>query len=85
MGVSIKDIATALNLSKATVSWILSGQGKAKGFSPKTIKRVEEYASSVNYRPNLVARSLSLGFSKTLGLIIPFLRDSFYAQLAYYS
>lgn len=84
MGVSIKDIATALNLSKATVSWILSGQGKAKGFSPKTIKRVKEYASSVNYQPNLVARSLSLGFSKTLGLIIPFLRDSFYAQLAYY-
>ena len=33
MKVSIKDIAQALNLSKATVSWILSGQGPAKGFS----------------------------------------------------
>lgn len=84
MNVSIKDIANALNLSKATVSWILSGQGESKGFSEKTIKRVKEYAESVNYRPNLVARSLSLGFSKTLGLIIPFLRDSYYAQMAYY-
>lgn len=84
MNVSIKDIANALNLSKATVSWILSGQGVSKGFSEKTIKRVQEYAKSVNYRPNLVARSLSLGFSKTLGLIIPFLRDSYYAQMAYY-
>lgn len=84
MGVLIKDIAAALGLSKATVSWILSGQGEAKGFNENTIKRVKEYAESVNYRPNLVARSLSLGFSKTLGLIIPFLRDSFYAQLAYY-
>lgn len=84
MNVSIKDIANALNLSKATVSWILSGQGEKKGFSEKTIKRVKEYAESVNYRPNLVARSLSLGFSKTLGLVIPFLRDSYYAQMAYY-
>lgn len=84
MNVSIKDIANALNLSKATVSWILSGQGEKKGFSEKTIKRVKEYAESVNYRPNLLARSLSLGVSKTLGLVIPFLRDPYYAQLAYY-
>lgn len=82
MKVSLKDIAEALNLSKATISWILSGQGEAKGFSEATIKRVKAYAESVNYRPNLLARSLSLGTSNTIGLIIPFLGDTFYAQLA---
>ncbi|MDY3069976.1 MAG: LacI family DNA-binding transcriptional regulator [Parabacteroides sp.] len=82
MKVSLKDIAEALNLSKATVSWILSGQGESKGFSEKTIKRVKEYADLVNYRPNLLARSLSLGTSNTIGLIIPFLGDTFYGQLA---
>ena len=76
MKVSIKDIAQALSLSKATVSWILSGQGPAKGFSD-----VKEYAESVNYRPNLLARSLSLGTTNTIGLIIPFIGDTFYAQL----
>lgn len=81
MNVSIKDIAQALKLSKATVSWILSGQGPAKGFSEATIKRVKEYADSVNYRPNLLARSLSLGTTNTIGLIIPFIGDTFYAQL----
>lgn len=81
MKVSIKDIAQALSVSKATVSWILSGQGPAKGFSEATIKRVKEYAESVNYRPNLLARSLSLGTSNTIGLIIPFIGDTFYAQL----
>ena len=81
MKVSIKDIAQALSLSKATVSWILSGQGPAKGFSDATIKRVKEYAESVNYRPNLLARSLSLGTTNTIGLIIPFIGDTFYAQL----
>ena len=82
MKVSLKDIAQALNLSKATISCILSGQGEVKGFSEATIKRVKEYADSVNYRPNQVARSLSLGTSNTLGLIIPFIGDTFYAQLA---
>jgi LacI family transcriptional regulator len=82
MKISIKDIAQSLNLSKATVSWILSGQGPAKGFSEKTIKRVTEYAESVNYRPNLLARSLSLGTTNTIGLIIPFIGDTFYAQMA---
>ena len=82
MKVSLKDIAQALNLSKATISWILSGQGEAKGFNEATIKRVKEYAESINYRPNQVARSLSLGTSNTLGLIIPFIGDTFYAQLA---
>lgn len=78
---SIKDIAAELHLSKATISWILSGQGEAKGFSKATIKRVKEYAESVNYRPNLLARSLSKGASNTIGLIIPFINDTFYAQL----
>lgn len=81
MKASIKDIAQALNLSKATISWILSEQGEKKGFSPATIKRVKEYAESVNYRPNLLARSLSLGATNTIGLIIPFIGDTFYAQM----
>lgn len=82
MGVSIKDIALALNLSKTTVSWILSGKGEAKGFSESTIKQVKKYAQDVNYRPNLLARSLSLGTTNTIGLIIPSIGDTFYAQMA---
>ena len=43
MSVSIKDIANALNLSKATVSWILSGQGKSKGFSENMTIALNRY------------------------------------------
>lgn len=82
MGVSIKDIALALNLSKTTVSWILSGKGESRGFSEATIKQVKKYAQDVNYRPNLLARSLSLGTTNTIGLIIPSIGDTFYAQMA---
>ncbi len=79
--ISIKDLADNLKLSKATVSWILSGQGKKRGFSDATIKRVTNYAKSVNYRTNMVARSLSLGQTNIIGIIVPYIDDTFYASL----
>lgn len=82
MAISMKDIAQALNISKTTVSWILSGQGEAKGFSTSTIKLVEQYASEINYRPNRLARSLSTGSTYTLGLILPSIGDTYFAQMA---
>ncbi|MDR2449770.1 MAG: LacI family transcriptional regulator [Prevotellaceae bacterium] len=78
----MKDIAAALQLSKTTISWILSGKGEEKKFSEATIKRVKDYAERINYHPNLLARSLSLGTTNTVGLIIPFIDDTFYAQIA---
>ena len=82
MVLSMKDIANDLHLSKTTVSWILSGKGEEKGFSDETIKFVKDYAEKNNYRPNLLARSLSTGFTYTIGLIVPFIGDTFYAQMA---
>ncbi|MDR2472842.1 MAG: LacI family transcriptional regulator [Tannerella sp.] len=82
MNHSIKDIANALNLSITTISWILSGQGEARGFSEARIKEVQDYAAKVNYRPNQLARSLQTGKTQTIGLIIPQIGDSFFAHLA---
>ena len=36
MGTSLKDIAETLNLSKTTVSWVLSGRADEKGISAAT-------------------------------------------------
>lgn len=82
MGVLLKDVANALNLSKATVSWILAGKGEQKGFSDSTIRLVKECADQMGYSPNLLARSLSLGSTRTMGLIIPVIGDTFYSQMA---
>lgn len=83
MSVSLKDIAQTLNLSKTAVSWILSGKGRERRFSQETIDRVLKHAKEINYQPNLLARSLSLGYTDTIGLIIPALGDTFYSRLAY--
>lgn len=82
MGVSLKDIAEQLHLSKTTVSWVLSGQGNKKGISAETQHRVFRCAEEMAYEPNLLARSLNTGISKTIGLILPSISDCFYAHLA---
>lgn len=81
MAKSLKTIAETLGLSKATVSWILSGQGESRGFSAATIKLVENYAEQIGYRTNQLARSLSTGETHTIGLIIPAIGDTFYSQM----
>ncbi len=83
VGVSLKDIAGKLNLSKTTVSWVLSGQGNKKGISAETQNRVFACARELAYEPNLLARSLNTGISKTIGLILPSISDSFYAHIAH--
>lgn len=82
MSVSLKDIAAELGLSKTTVSWVLSGKGDQRNISPDTQQRVLDCASRLNYVPNSLARSLNFGYSKTIGLIVPSISDSFYANIA---
>jgi LacI family transcriptional regulator len=82
MNLSIKDIANALNVSKTTVSWVLTGQGDKRKISLPTQEKILAYARQMNYQPNLLARSLTNGSSYTLGLVIPSIDDEFYAHIA---
>ena len=82
MRTSLKYIAEQLKISKTTVSWVLSGKGNEKGISIATQEKVLRYAKSLNYQPNLLARSLNTGVSGTIGLIIPDISDLFYSQVA---
>lgn len=79
---SLKNIAKALNVSRTTVSWVMAGKGDQKKISQTTQERILEYAQKVNYQPNLLAKSLISGESKTIGLIVPSIGDEFYAQIA---
>ena len=81
MSITIKDIAKQLNLSQTTVSFVLSGIGTEKGVCRTTQQRILNFAESVNYQPNHLARSLIKGKSNTIGVLVPSIGDSFYAQL----
>lgn len=58
-----------------TVSRALRGAG---GVGEETAARIRSYADSVNYRPDLVARSLAVKRTHAIGVIIPNLRHSFW-------
>jgi DNA-binding LacI/PurR family transcriptional regulator len=63
---TIREISKQAGVSIATVSKVLNGKG---GVSQATIDKVMAIAQHLNYRPNLTARSLKNGQSRTLGVI----------------
>lgn len=63
---NMKDIAARANVSVATVSKVLNGTGN---ISEETAKKIMDIASELNYHPNLYARSLKKGSSRTIGIL----------------
>lgn len=79
MAVRLKDIAGDLGVSLVTVSKVLRDK---PGVGEATRKRVLKRVRELNYRPNMLARSLASGKSYTVGLIVPDLVHTFFAELA---
>ncbi len=77
--ITIRDVAKAAELSVTTVSRFLNGDIVL----PRTsASRIEQAVRDLNYQPNRLARNLSLGQSKMVGLIIPDISNPFFARLA---
>lgn len=75
--VTIKDIARALGLSTSTVSRALRGSYE---ISPETKKLVLEYAEKINYRPNPIALSLKERKSRSIGVVVSEIANTFFSQ-----
>ncbi|MCP9611954.1 LacI family DNA-binding transcriptional regulator [Coprobacter tertius] len=82
--VSIKNIADRLGVSSATVSLVLNGKGEKLRISKEVAEKVRKIADELNYRPNMAARSLRTGKTRTLGLIVADISNPFFAKLARY-
>ncbi len=65
---NLDDIAAELGLSKSTVSRAISGKGR---ISEATRKKVQECIKEFNYRPNIIAKSLSESKTYNIGVVIP--------------
>jgi LacI family transcriptional regulator len=77
--VRLKDIARDLNVSVMTVSKVVRG---CADVGPETRKRVLARVKERNYQPNWVARSLAARRTFMIGLIVPDLMHSFFAEIA---
>lgn len=64
----IKEIARLAGVSIGTVDRVLHNRGRV---AIETRKRVEKIARKINYRPNLMARSLATNAKTTIAMLIP--------------
>lgn len=79
MTVTLHDVASAAGVSIKTVSNVVRGQGN---FGESTRVRVEEAVERLGYRPNLAARGLRSGRLGVIGLVVPDIRNPYFAELA---
>jgi LacI family transcriptional regulator len=76
---TIHDVARKAGVSSTTVSHVLNN---TRFVSEELRNRVLESVNEVGYRPNILARSLRSGETKTIGLIVPDNSNPFFAEIA---
>lgn len=80
--ISLKDIAEAAGVSTALVSFVLNGKKKEYRVGEETAQRIIKIAQEMNYQPNIAAKSLRSGKTKTIGVVISDISNPFFSQLA---
>jgi LacI family transcriptional regulator len=75
---SIYDVARESAVSVFTVSEVVN---KKSHVSKKLRDRVEETIRKLNYRPNLIARSLAKQKTHTIGMIVPDIANPFFPMV----
>ncbi|GHV71351.1 LacI family transcriptional regulator [Spirochaetia bacterium] len=79
MPITTKQIAEICHVSRGTVDRALNGRA---GISSKTRELIEETARKYNYRPHLLASSLSRGKSMSIGVVFFDLKNRFFSQMS---
>ncbi|MEF9935515.1 MAG: LacI family DNA-binding transcriptional regulator [Clostridium sp.] len=79
MGVTIKDIAKASNVSIATVSRVINN--KDEGVSEVTREKIKKIMKEMDYRPSGIARGLVTKKTHTIGLIVPDISNPFFPAI----
>jgi DNA-binding LacI/PurR family transcriptional regulator len=76
---TMNDVARAANVSVATVSHVING---TRFVSAERAERVQTAMQELGYTPDATARSLRVGRTDTIGLVIPDNSNPFFAALA---
>jgi len=76
---TLADVARQAGVGTTTVSRVINGGSRV---SPETLEVVRHAIDALGFVPNLAARVLKGEQSKTIGLIVPSIADSFFANCA---
>jgi LacI family transcriptional regulator len=78
---TIRDVAALAKVDASLVSRVLNHHPKANA-RPATRDRIVKAARTLGYQANVVARSLRMARTSTLGLLLPNLSNPMYASIA---
>jgi DNA-binding LacI/PurR family transcriptional regulator len=76
---TMHDVANLAGVSIKTVSNVINDYQYLK---PETRKKVQDAIDTLGYRPNLSARGLRSGRTGVISLILPDIRNAYFAELA---
>ncbi len=77
---TLQEVAKRARVSPATVSRVLNHTGRVKDAARvRVLKAIDE----LNYHPNMLARTLARGRSRTLGLIVSNLKNPFFVDIVH--
>lgn len=79
--VSLKDIAQKVGVSTALVSYVLNNKKEGR-INKDVAQRIRDTAKELNYRTNLLARSLKTNKTFTIGLIVADIASPFSSGMA---
>lgn len=69
--VTLKDVAQAANVSKSTVSAVLTNRAAELGIKEETCRRVRDAAAQLRYRKNEIAAQMKSNRPNMIALFIP--------------
>lgn len=79
---TLTSISERTGVSISTVSRVLNDKAEIYRISKKTIATVKHEAEKCNYKPNIAAQSLRTNKTKTIGLVVPSIENTFFANIA---
>jgi len=79
--IRLKELARRLNLSPTTLSLVLNRAPAAQAIPKATKERIFAAAEGLNYRPNLMARSLRSQRTYSIGVLVPEFSDGYSATV----
>ncbi len=73
---TIRDVASQAGVSRQTISRVINGDARV---AAETRAHVEQVIAAMGFRPNVIARSMARGHSRTLACLSPNLTDYTFA------
>ena len=78
LSMNIYDVAKEAGVSPSTVSRVLNNKDNVKEATREKVMRVIEGKA---YKPNLLARNLSVGISRNIAFLVPDIENPFFAKI----